>query len=61
MPSFNTAGMNISYALMDAYYAGIVLFPEQFIDVDIEKKSEQILTFFLGKNIYDKMAEGGLY
>jgi iron complex transport system substrate-binding protein len=53
--------MNISYALMDAYYAGIVLFPGQFDGVDIAQKSAEILTFFLGKNIYDTMAEGGLY
>ena len=53
--------MNISYALMDAYYAGIVLFPEQFSDIDIAKKSEEILTLFLGENIYDTMAKGGLY
>ena len=46
---------------MDAYYAGIVLFPEQFREIDIAKKSEEILTLFLGENIYDTMAEGGLY
>ena len=61
MPSFNNCSMNISYALMDAYYAGIVLFPEQFSDIDIAKKSEEILTLFLGENIYDTMAKGGLY
>jgi iron complex transport system substrate-binding protein len=61
MPSFNNMSMNISYALMDAYYAGIVLFPKQFADVDIAQKSAEILTFFLGENTYDTMAEGGLY
>lgn len=61
IPSFNNCGMNISYALMNAYYSGIVLFPEQFGDVDIAEKSEEILTFFLGENTYDTMAEGGLY
>jgi iron complex transport system substrate-binding protein len=61
MPSFNNMGTNISYALMDAYYAGIVLFPQQFADVDIAEKSAEILTSFLGQNIYDLMAAGGLY
>lgn len=61
MPSFNNCGMNISYALMNAYYAGIVLFPEQFSDVDIAVKSSEILTFFLGKDTYNAMNEGGLY
>lgn len=61
MPSFNNCGMNISYALMDAYYAGVILFPDQFSDINIADKSAEILTFFLGENIYDTMAQGGLY
>lgn len=61
MPSFNNCGMNISYALLDAYYAGMILFPEQFADVTMEDKAEEILTFFLGENTYAAMTEGGLY
>jgi iron complex transport system substrate-binding protein len=61
MPSFNNCGMNITYALMDAYYAGIVLFPSKFADVDIAEKSAEILTFFLGENTFDAMAKSGLY
>ncbi|MCL2707418.1 MAG: ABC transporter substrate-binding protein [Dehalococcoidia bacterium] len=61
MPAFNFAGTNITYAFMNAYYAGIILFPEQFADVDIAKKSEEILMMFLGVNTYELMAQGGLY
>jgi len=61
LPAFNFAGTNITYALMDAYYAGIILFPEQFADVDIAEKSAEILTVFLGMNTYEIMADGGLY
>lgn len=61
MPAFNAAGTNITYALMDAYFAGTVLFPERFADVDMAKKSAEILKLFLGEDIYDTMAEGGLY
>jgi iron complex transport system substrate-binding protein len=61
MPSFNNCSMNISYALMDAYYAGIVLFPDRFKDVDIAKKSAEILTCFLGEDTFGTMAESGLY
>lgn len=61
LPAFNYAGTNITYAFIDAYYAGIVLFPEQFADVDIAEKSAEILTMFLGMNTYDIMVEGGLY
>ena len=61
MPSFNGNGTNITYALMNAYYAGTVLFPEQFADVDIAEKSAEILTFFLGKDTFPMMVDGGLY
>ncbi len=61
MPSFNNCGMNISYALINAYYAGIVLYPEAFSDVDIAEKGSQILRMFLGENTFDTMAQGGLY
>jgi len=61
MPSFNNCSMNISYALMNAYYAGTVLFPEQFTDVDVAAKSAEIVTFFLGENTCAAMLDGGLY
>jgi len=61
MPAFNSAGTNMTYALMNAYYAGTILFPEQFADVDIAEKSAEILNLFLGMNTYNIMAENGLY
>ena len=61
MPAFNNAGTNITYALINAYYAGTVLFPEQFADVDIAEKAGEILTLFLGENIFEIMANDGLF
>ena len=61
MPSFNHAATNITYALMDAYHAGKILFPDQFADVDLPKKSGEILNEFLGKDIFADMEKGGLY
>lgn len=61
MPSFNNCGMNISYALMDAYWAGYILFPEQFADVDMAEKGGEILTAFLGEDIFETMEAGGLW
>jgi len=61
MPSFNNCGQNTTYALIDAYYAGCVLFPEQFADVNIEDKAAEILEFMVGKNIFADMQNGGLY
>ena len=61
MPSFNFAGTNITYALMNAYFAGTVLFPGQFADINIAEISAEILTFFLGENTFDVMADNGLF
>ena len=60
MPSFNSCGMNISYALVNAYWAGSVLFPEQFADLDLRAKAGEILTAFLGEDTFDAMEAGGL-
>lgn len=61
MPSTNAAGPNITYLLMNAYYAGTVLFPESFADVDFRAKSAEIMNTMLGKDFFDEMVEGGLY
>ena len=61
MPSFNNCGTNVTYALMDAYYAGIVLFPEAFADVTMEQIGGEILQTMLGENFFEEMENGGLY
>ena len=61
MPAFNNAGTNITYALINTYFAGTVLFPEQFADIDIADKSAQILSTFLGVNTFEIMADAGLF
>ena len=61
LPSFNNCGTNISYALLDAYYAGKVLFPEQFADIEIEEIGKKIFETMLGQDIYSDMRDAGLY
>ena len=61
MPAFNFAGTNITYAFINSYFAGTVLFPEQFEDIDIEEKAGEILTMFLGENTFEHMRDGGLH
>ena len=61
MPAFNNAGTNITYALINAYFAGTILFPYQFADIDIPQKAGEILTFFLGEDTFGLMAENGLF
>lgn len=61
MPSFNNAGTNITYCLMNGYWTGMVLYPEAFSDLTMEDVAEDILTFLLGENYYDDMQAQGLY
>ena len=58
--SFNNYSTNVGYAIADAYYAGTVLFPEAFADVDIAAKTNEILEFLLGDAYYDEMVADGL-
>lgn len=61
MPSFNYASTNITYAILDAYWAGMVLCPESFSDLTMEDVAEKVLPTFLGENTFPAMKEGGLY
>ena len=61
LPAFNFSATNVTYALINAYFAGTILFPEQFADVDIAEKAEEILQFFLGTNTFALMEAAGLF
>ena len=61
MPSFNNCSTNITYAIMNAYYAGIVLYPEAFADVDMATIGGEILEMMLGEDFFEEMEAGGLY
>lgn len=61
MPSANAAGPNITYLLIDAYYAGMVLCPERFADIDLEQKAGEIMEALLGRDFFEEMEAGGLY
>ena len=59
MPSYNQYSTNIAYSLANAYYAGTVLFPKLFADVDFAARFNEIVTFFNGRGWYDRMAALG--
>lgn len=61
MPSFNNASTNITYCLMNGYWAGMVLYPDAFADLTMDDVADKILTFMLGENYYQDMIDGGLY
>ena len=46
--SFRSSATNAELALADAYYAGTVLYPEAFADVDMEEKFDEIFSTMLG-------------
>lgn len=61
MPSTNAAGPNITYQLINAYYAGMVLYPKQFEDLALPKKAGEIMENMLGVDFFEEMEAGGLY
>lgn len=61
MPSSNSAGPNITYLLINAYYAGLVLYPEQFDDIVLADKAGEIMQAMLGEDFFSEMESGGLY
>ncbi len=54
---YNYYTANIDTAIADAYYMGKVLYPEQFEDINPEKKADEIYQFLLGKPLYSQMAK----
>ena len=54
---FNWYTTNLGTALADAYAIGKILQPEEFKDVDIATKADEIYTFLLGRPVYAYMAK----
>ncbi|MDR3541023.1 MAG: iron ABC transporter substrate-binding protein [Desulfosporosinus sp.] len=52
---YNNYSTNIDTAFADSYYAGKIIFPQQFQDIDPIKKSDEIYQFLLGKPLYAEM------
>ena len=61
MPSTNAAGPNITYLLINAYYTGLMLYPEQFSDISLEEKAGEIMEALLGRDFFEQMQTDGLY
>lgn len=54
---FNNYWTNVELALADGYYAGTVLFPEQFSDIDPAAKADEISEAIVGTPVYDQIVE----
>lgn len=55
---YNWYWTNIGTAIADAYFAGKVIYPERFADIEPAEKADEIYRFLLGKPVYEKMAAG---
>lgn len=54
---YNNNHTNFEIMLINAWYAGKVLFPEQFKDIDITDKANEILTLYVGQPIADSLSQ----
>lgn len=56
---FRSYASNLDTALADAYYAGCMICPEAFSDIDPEEKAGEIFQILLGTNPYGDLKEAG--
>lgn len=54
---YNWYWTNIDTAIADAYYAGKVVYPDKFKDIDPIQKADEIYQKLLGKELYKEMEE----
>ncbi len=52
---YNWYVTNIDTALVDAFAAAKILYPRLFTHLDLQKKADEIYSFFLGKSVYQQM------
>lgn len=57
--SYNYNWTNMEIAIADAYYAGKIIYPQQFSDIDPVAKADEIFTVMLGQPYYDKLVAAG--
>jgi len=54
-PPYNYYSTNIEIALANAYFAGSIIYPGKFSDLNIAKKADDIFRFFTGVPCYKRM------
>ncbi|MDD4564612.1 MAG: ABC transporter substrate-binding protein [Eubacteriales bacterium] len=57
--SYNYNWTNMEIAIADAYYAGKIIFPEQFSDIDPIEKADEIFNVMLGQPFYEALLADG--
>jgi iron complex transport system substrate-binding protein len=46
--------------MANAWYAGKILYPDAFIDIELARKTDEILDAFLGKKIYHELMSSSI-
>ncbi len=52
---YNYHHINYGTVLANSYYVGSVLYPEEFVDIDVETKTDEIYDMLVGSPAYDHM------
>jgi len=53
--SYNAYNTNVELLLANSYFIGKTLYPTEFKDIDPIKKADEIMEFFVGKPVYEKI------
>jgi iron complex transport system substrate-binding protein len=57
--SYNYNWTNIEIAIADTYYAGTIIYPDAFEDVDPVAKADEIFKIMLGQTYYQQLVDAG--
>lgn len=57
--NYNYYGTNIELAIADAYYAGTIIYPDKFSDLDFEKKADEVFKEMLGEPYMQVLKDNG--
>lgn len=58
--AYNYNSCNMELAMADAYYAGKIIYPEQFEDIDFNEKAEEIFQLMLGQSYLEILDNAGI-
>jgi iron complex transport system substrate-binding protein len=57
--NYNFYGTNVELAIVDTYYAGSIIYPDAFSDIDFYKKADEIFTKMLGQTYIEIIQDSG--
>jgi iron complex transport system substrate-binding protein len=55
---YNWYAQNFGSVIADSWFVGKILYPDEFADIDPEKKADEIYTFLLSEPVFQNMNQG---